>query len=97
MSDKKDISQVRQRIDEIDDTVLSLLKERLDCARTIGELKKDAARSVWDPRRERDIYQRLLVDNAEKFPEKALKSIFHEIITACRSAQKSVEVAFLGP
>ena len=97
MNDKQDISQVRQRIDEIDDAVLSLLKERLDCARTIGKLKKEAAPSTWDPRREREIYQRLLADNAQEFPEKALKSIFHEIITACRSAQKSVEVAFLGP
>ncbi len=97
MDEKKTIPQVRQRIDEIDDTVLSLLKERLDCARRIGELKKESSRSTWDPRREREIYERLLADNGEKFPEKAVKSIFHEIITACRLAQKNVEVAFLGP
>lgn len=97
MDDKKNISQVRQRIDEIDDAVLNLLKERLECARRIGELKKESARSTWDPHREREIYQRLLADNKEEFPEKALKSIFHEIITACRLAQQREKVAFLGP
>jgi chorismate mutase/prephenate dehydratase len=97
MDDKKNIPHVRQRIDEIDDAVLILLKERLDYARTIGALKKESARSTWDPRREREIYERLLTNNQGDFPEKAVKSIFHEIITACRHAQKSVEVAFLGP
>ncbi|MCI5147837.1 MAG: hypothetical protein D3916_00205, partial [Candidatus Electrothrix sp. MAN1_4] len=73
MSDKKDISQVRQRIDEIDNTILSLLQERLDCAHKIGVLKKESSRSTWDPRREREIYERLLTDNKEKFPDKALR------------------------
>ncbi|MCI5221446.1 MAG: prephenate dehydratase [Candidatus Electrothrix sp. AR4] len=97
MDEKKTIPQVRQRIDEIDDTVLNLLKERLDCALTIGNLKKETERSPWDPRREREIYARLFSDNKKKFPEKALRSIFHEIITTCRLAQKKTEVAFLGP
>ncbi len=97
MDEKKTISRVRQRIDEIDDTVLNLLRERLDCALTIGGLKKESDRSTWDPRREREIYERLLNDNGKKFPEKALRSIFHEIITTCRLAQNRTEVAFLGP
>ncbi|MCI5141810.1 MAG: prephenate dehydratase, partial [Candidatus Electrothrix sp. ATG1] len=97
MDEIKTIPEARQRIDEIDDTVLALLKERLECAEKIGALKKESSRSTWDPRREREIYERLLADNGGKFPEKAVKSIFHEIITACRLAQKSIEVAFLGP
>ena len=34
------IALVRKRIDEIDNTVLDLLKERLDCARTIGKTER---------------------------------------------------------
>ncbi len=97
MDNKKTIPQVRQRIDEIDDTILSLLKERLDCALRIGQLKEKTERSTWDPKREREIYGRLFADNEEVFPEKTLRSIFNEIITACRLAQKKTEVAFLGP
>ena len=39
------IALVRKRIDEIDNTVLDLLKERLDCARTIGKLKDESKRA----------------------------------------------------
>ncbi len=92
-----DILQVRSRIDQIDNTILSLLKERLECAREIGKLKTEDNRAKWDSARERQIYERLLAENSAVFPEQALRSIFHEIITTCRLSQKKAEVAYLGP
>ena len=97
MSDKPSIPQVRQRIDQIADTILELLKERLDCARTIGLLKDETSRAKWDPQRELEIYERLKANNNDVFPYKALRSIFHEIITTCRLSQRKAIVAYLGP
>ena len=97
MSDKPSIPQVRQRIDQIDDTILELLKERLDCARTIGLLKDETSRAKWDPQRELEIYERLKANNNDVFPYKALRSIFHEIITTCRLSQRKAIVSYLGP
>ena len=96
---KKEITipEVRSRIDEIDSNILELLKERLGCARMIGKLKDESSKSKWDPLRERQIYDRLLGENNEIFPEKVLRSVFHEIITTCRLSQKKAEVAYLGP
>ena len=94
------ISEVRSRIDEIDNTILKLLGERLDCAGVIGRLKTESDRPKWDPKRELEIYERLLnsnKDNKQRFPEESLKSIFHEIITTCRLSQKKIAVAYLGP
>lgn len=94
---KKAIVSVRDNIDSIDNQILTLLKERLACAKEIGRLKAGENRAKWDPLRERQIYDRLLGDNKEFFPPNALKSIFHEIITTCRLSQKKAVVAFLGP
>lgn len=88
---------VRDKIDAIDNEILSLLKQRLHCAKEIGRLKDENNRAKWDPLRERQIYDRLLEANSDLFPKDALKSIFHEIITTCRLSQKKAEVAFLGP
>ena len=93
----KNLLGVRNRIDEIDDTFLTLLKERLQCAKEIGKLKSKENKAKWDPLRERQIYDRLLRDNQGEFPEIPLQSIFHEIITTCRLSQKPIEVAYLGP
>ncbi len=94
---KKALLSVRDNIDSIDNRILDLLKERLDCAKEIGRLKDGGKRAKWDPLRERQIYDRLLTDNRDIFPKDALKSIFHEIITTCRLSQKKAVVAFLGP
>jgi chorismate mutase / prephenate dehydratase len=93
----KAIESGRKKIDEIDDNILFLLKERLSCAITIGKLKDEENRAKWDPLRERQIYDRLLKDNNDIFPNDALRSIFHEIITTCRLSQRKAVVAFLGP
>jgi chorismate mutase/prephenate dehydratase len=94
---KNEIVSVRDQIDTIDNHILSLLKERLSCAKKIGKLKNADNRAKWDPLRERQIYDRLFKDNNDRFPKGALKSIFHEIITTCRLSQKNIAVAFLGP
>lgn len=91
------IPEVRLQIDRIDNTILDLLKERLNCADTIGRLKTKGNRANWDPKREMEIYQRLLDKNKKSFPEESLKAIFHEIITTCRLSQKKTAVAYLGP
>ena len=91
------IITIREKIDAIDDNILDLLKQRIQCAIDIGKLKDKTKRAKWDPLRERQIYQRLLADNKEFFPERALRSIFHEIITTCRLSQKNIVVSYLGP
>ncbi len=91
------IKAIRGKIDAIDNNILDLLKQRLQCALDIGKLKDVSKRAKWDPLRERQIYERLTGDNEDFFPQKALRSIFHEIITTCRLSQKNIEVAYLGP
>lgn len=91
------IARVRQGIDSIDSQIVTLLKKRLGLAKDIGRLKDDGKRAKWDPLRERQIYKKLIDLNEGIFPERSLRSIFHEIITSCRLSQKMVEVAYLGP
>lgn len=97
MIKKPTIIEIRKRIDAIDDNILRLLKERIECARDVGRLKDESSRAKWDPLREREIFSRLLRDNNGVFPENSLYAIYHEIITTCRLSQKKIEVSYLGP
>ena len=91
------LTDIRKKIDAIDDQFLQLLHQRLACAREIGQIKAREKRAKWDPLRERQILDRLRKDNNGVFPEQSLLSIMHEIITTCRLSQKRTEVAYLGP
>ena len=65
----KTLEKLRERIDSIDNQVLVLLQERLACAKEIGRVKVTKKRAKWDPLRERQLFERLLKDNANAFPE----------------------------
>lgn len=97
MTKKPTIREIREKIDAGDEQILELLKKRIGYAKDIGKLKAETKRAKWDPKREREIYTRLLKENDNVFPEKSLVSIFHEIITSCRLSQKKIGVAYLGP
>ena len=90
------LANIRQRIDAIDDQILTLLQERINIAKEIGLLKAKGNKAKWDPLRERQIFERLKANNRD-FPEQPLISIFHEIISTCRLSQKQVDVGYLGP
>lgn len=91
------MTQFRQQIDAVDDQLLSLLHQRIHLAQAIGKAKSDKNKDKWDPRREREIVQRLLKKNNGDFPEPALRAILYEIIATCRLSQKEIEIAYLGP
>jgi chorismate mutase/prephenate dehydratase len=92
-----ELEKIRRKIDAIDNKFLELLKQRLQHAQDVGRVKSKDKRAKYDPLRERQIYARLLKDNQDEFPEEALRSIFHEIITTCRLSQKRPVVSYLGP
>lgn len=55
----KNISDLRQRIDQIDADILNLLSERLQLTAKIGEIKSDLNKPVIDQEREADLTARL--------------------------------------
>lgn len=85
--DQKKIPELRKIIDEIDISILSLLKRRLACAKEIGKIKETENQQKYDPAREQEILKRLLLDNNNSFPEEAVTTIFTEIIRTCRLLQ----------
>ena len=93
-----DLTDCRAEIDEIDKQILSLLHERSKLAIKVGKLKEETGKtSVYAPHREKQIIDRLKSINCDQFPEKPLAKIFTEIISACRSLEKKIQVAYLGP
>ena len=93
-----DLTDWRTEIDEIDEQILSLLHERSKLAIKVGKLKEKTGKtSIYAPHREKQIIDRLKSINCDQFPEKQLEKIFTEIISACRSLEKKIRVAYLGP
>jgi len=95
-SDDK-LCALRNAIDAVDDHMLELLTERARLAQHVAELKRAVGRPFYVPSRERAIIDRVQTANPGPFPARSIRPVFQEIISACRSLEGGVSVAFLGP
>ena len=87
----------RDEIDRVDEQLISLLLSRQEIAAKIGQIKRDLGIETFDHSREEEVLRRVISKSHENLSEEALKHIFTEIISAARSVQKPLTVAFLGP
>lgn len=91
------LPDIRKKIDELDQKIISLLNERTDLALKVGRLKAEAGKEIYAPERESEIYQKIDAQPEGMLPKEALKSIYREIMSASLSLEKPVTIAYLGP
>jgi chorismate mutase/prephenate dehydratase len=97
MGSSEDLENLRRKIDEVDRKIVELLNERGKIAIEISKLKKENSFNVYDPAREREIERNIKKINPGPLSMDSVVSIFREIISACRSLQHQIKVAYLGP
>ncbi len=93
------LAGLRDEIDAIDAQVLELLNRRAKIALRVGEVKRavDPDAQVFRPEREAQVVRRLEGLNAGPLAREAIGPIFREVMSACRSLERSAVVAYLGP
>ena len=92
-----DLSELRDQIDTIDADILSLINQRLEIGKKVGEIKKETGSRILDRSRERKVIERLSNINQGPSDKELLRYIFNVIITATREIQKPKTISFLGP
>lgn len=93
------LTDLRGRIDALDEELLALLNARARLVQEVGEVKRQSGQpgAFYAGQREQAIHARLAGLNAGPFPTPALRPVFQEILSACLSLEKGLRVAFLGP
>jgi chorismate mutase len=83
------IEELRSRIDVLDRQLVELLSERARAALMIGHLKATTSLPVYEPNREKVIYQNICAFNKGPLPDSELVHIYERIIDVMRSIQKN--------
>jgi len=81
------LNKMREKINLIDQELLTLLNQRLRTALEIGKIKKEMGKRIYDPRREKDVLNSLKRKNKGSLKEEDLKKIFTTIMKVCRKSQ----------
>ena len=91
----EDLARHRAAIDALDREILAQLNERARHAQAIGALK--GLEAAYRPERETQVLSALHAHNAGPLPNAAITAVFREVMSACRSLEQTMRVAYLGP
>jgi chorismate mutase len=83
-----DISDWRKKIDELDGKLVELISQRAQAAHEIGKLKRDAGLPIYEPDRERAVFDHVRKVNPGPLPEHDLLNIYERIMDIMRQIQQ---------
>ena len=84
-----DIDTIRTKINQLDNDLLRIFNERAALALAIGEIKKQQNLPIYDPQREKLIFQRMQEDNRGPLDNSAIIRLFERVIDESRSLERS--------
>src|SRR5579863_2432852 len=83
------LEELRNRIDVLDRQLVELLNERARAALLNGHLKAATSLPVYEPAREKVIYQNVRANNKGPLPDIELTHIYERIIDVMRALQRN--------
>lgn len=83
-----DIEDWRQKIDDLDRQLVRLINERAQCAHEIGRLKRNSAMPIYEPDRERIIFQNIARSNAGPLSDVQLRQVYERLVDVMRQIQR---------
>lgn len=83
-----DIAGWRKQIDELDLRLVELLNQRAKLAQEIGKLKRNTSMPIYEPNRERIIFENVQKANKGPLPDAELKHVYERIIDVMRQIQQ---------
>jgi chorismate mutase/prephenate dehydratase len=89
--EKRDLlTQIRDEIDSIDDSLAELLNYRAAKYEILSTLKQQLDLNNYSPQREKEIIERIGNSNKSNLSSKDLTQVFERIIDVSRAIQKKV-------
>lgn len=82
------VYEIRKKIDDIDDQILKLFIERMECACEIGKEKKLNNKPLVNEKREKEILDRLLAKT--DIHKDSVKILFSTLISLSRKYQEDL-------
>ena len=96
---QQQLDAIRQSIDELDLELLELISRRARLNQEVARIKAEGGEDTifYRPEREAQLRRALMDANQGPLPDEEISRLFLEIVSACRTLQNKLRVAYLGP
>jgi len=83
------MEELRDAINQIDSELLRLFNQRAALALEIGHIKKKLGLPIYDPQREKLIFERMRQDNPGPLDDAAVVRLYERVIDESRSLERA--------
>ena len=83
-----EISDWRNRIDELDEQIVQLLSQRAAAAVEIGRLKQRRSAPIYEPQREKDVIEHVRKVNPGPLSGAQVQDIYERLMDVMRELQR---------
>ncbi len=91
------LKTLREKIDAIDQKIITLLNDRASVSLGIGKIKLRHKAGIYSPDREKQVLERIQRLNKGPMTREAFEAIYREVMSASLSLEKPLNIAYLGP
>ena len=84
-----ELDKIRQRIDDVDERICALLKERFDLVKEVAKAKKESGVQVENKDREREVIERIRAKMPDELKDYAEK-VFCLLIEKSKDLQRKL-------
>ncbi len=83
-----EIEDWRKQIDEMDEQIVELISKRAQAAKQIGLLKRETTLPVYEPQRERDVFEHVKRINPGPLSNAEMMDVYERLIDVMRTLQR---------
>ena len=83
-----DISDWRNKIDGLDEEIVQLLSQRAAAAVEIGKLKAKSSAPIYEPQRERDVFEHVRKVNPGPLTYAQVQDVYERLMDVMRALQR---------
>ncbi len=83
-----EIADWRSKIDELDEQIVKLLNQRAAAAVEIGKLKGKTSAPIYEPNREKSVFEHVAQVNPGPLTAGQLQDIYYRVMDVMRSLQR---------
>ncbi len=83
-----EIADWRKKIDEMDEQIVELINRRAEAAKAIGDIKRQSTLPVYEPQREKDVFEHVKKINPGPLANAELIHVYERIIDVMRTLQR---------
>ena len=96
-ADSKALSELRTKIDQLDQQLVRMLNERASLVVEVGAFKRGSGTPIYAPHREAQVLERAIGNSAGPLPARTIEGVYREIMSGSFALEQPLRIGFLGP